>query len=82
MLNGGDAYMKSMSLKEITTVVGGHYYGDNAALTQVVSGVVIDSRKIEPGYLFIPIKGARVDGHTLIPQVIEAGAICTLSEHI
>ncbi len=73
--------MKAMSLREITAAVGGNYYGDESKLTQCVTGVAIDSRKIEPGYLFVPIKGARVDGHTLIPQVIEAGALCTLSEH-
>ena len=30
--------------------------------------------------MFIPIKGARVDGHSFIPQVMEKGALCTLSE--
>ena len=28
----------------------------------------------------MPIKGARVDGHTFIPQVMEKGALCTLTE--
>ena len=72
--------MKAMSLKEITAACGGHYYGDESKLNKEVSGVAIDSRKIEEGYLFIPIKGARVDGHTFIPQVMEKGALCTLSE--
>ena len=72
--------MKAMSLREIATACGGHYYGDEAKLNQKVSGVAIDSRKIEEGYLFIPIKGARVDGHTFISQVMEKGALCTLSE--
>ena len=72
--------MKAMSLKEITAACGGHYYGDESKLNKEVSGVAIDSRKIEEGYLFIPIKGARVDGHTFISQVMEKGALCTLSE--
>ena len=72
--------MKAMSLKEIATVCGGHYYGDESKLNIEVNGVAIDSRKIEEGYLFIPIKGARVDGHTFISQVMEKGALCTLSE--
>ena len=72
--------MKAMSLKEITAACGGHYYGDELKLNKEVNGVAIDSRKIEEGYLFIPIKGARVDGHTFIPQVMEKGALCTLSE--
>ena len=29
---------------------------------------------------FVPLKGARVDGHTFIPQVMEQGALATLTE--
>ena len=72
--------MKAMSLKEIASACGGHYYGDKYKLNREVTGVAIDSRKIEEGYLFIPIKGAHVDGHNFISQVIEKGALCTLSE--
>lgn len=72
--------MKAMTLREITAACGGHYYGAASKLDVEVTGVAIDSRKIEKGYLFVPIKGARVDGHTFIPQVIEKGALCTLSE--
>ena len=72
--------MKHMSLKEIAAACGGKYYGNEASLSLEVTGVAIDSRKIEEGYLFIPIKGARVDGHDFIPQVMEKGALCTLSE--
>ena len=72
--------MKHMSLREITLACGGTYYGNDASLSAEVTGVAIDSRKIEKGFLFIPIKGARVDGHDFIPQVIEKGALCTLSE--
>ncbi|SRR6266567_4537034 len=37
-----------------------------------------DSRQIEPGDLFIAIKGARVDGHRFIPAVAQAGAMGAL----
>lgn len=74
--------MKAMSLRQIAAACGGHYYGDEAKLDMEVTGVAIDSRKVEEGFLFVPIKGARVDGHTFIPQVMEKGALCTLSEVI
>lgn len=74
--------MRAMSLREIAQAVNGQYYGDASCLDVCVTGVAIDSRKIEEGYLFVPIKGARVDGHTFIPQVMETGAYCTLSEHV
>lgn len=72
--------MKNMSLHNIAAACGGTYYGDTYKLGLEVSGVAIDSRKIEKDFLFIPIVGARVDGHDFIPQVMESGALCTLSE--
>lgn len=72
--------MKHMSLEQIACACGGTYYGDESKKRLEVSGVAIDSRKIEKDFLFVPIKGERVDGHTFIPQVMENGALCTLSE--
>ncbi|GCE05364.1 UDP-N-acetylmuramoyl-tripeptide--D-alanyl-D-alanine ligase [Dictyobacter aurantiacus] len=37
-----------------------------------------DNRQIEPGDLFIALKGARVDGHRFIPAAAQAGAIGAL----
>ena len=72
--------MKHMSLQEIAAACHGQYFGGEAVSHIEVAGVAIDSRKIEKDWLFIPIKGARVDGHSFIPQVMEKGALCTLSE--
>lgn len=72
--------MKHMSLQEIAVACGGTYHGDIAFLNQEVSNVVIDSRKAEKDSLFIAIKGARVDGHSFIPKVMEQGALCAVSE--
>ena len=72
--------MKAMSLRQIVAACSGHYYGDETKLDMEVTGVAIDSRRVEEGFLFVPIKGARVDGHTFIPQVMGKGALCTLSE--
>lgn len=72
--------MKHMSLKEIAAACGGTYFGSSDAAIREVGSVVIDSRKVERDSLFIAIKGARVDGHTFIPQVMKNGALCALSE--
>ena len=72
--------MKNMSLAAITAACNGTYHGDESLLAKEVSSVVIDSRKVEKNSLFIAIKGARVDGHDFIPQVMEKGALCALSE--
>lgn len=40
----------------------------------------MDSRRIAPGYLFVPIEGERVDGHDYIEAAREAGAVAALWE--
>ena len=72
--------MKQMSLQKIASACQGTYYGEPSKKDLEVTGVAIDSRNIEQGFLFVPIKGERVDGHNFIPQVMENGALCTLSE--
>ena len=72
--------MKEMSLNQIALACGGTYVGEDGKKNLEVSGVVIDSRKVEPGYLFIAIKGERVDGHSFIPSVFAKGAACVLCE--
>ena len=47
-----------------------------------ITGVNIDSRKIEEGHLFVAIKGTQVDGHKFIPKAIELGAKAILCEDI
>ena len=73
--------MKHMTIQNITEACHGTFFGNAPFLEQEIQGVAIDSRKIKPGYLFVPIKGAKVDGHTFIPQVMENGALVTLTEH-
>ncbi len=47
-----------------------------------VARIKLDSRQVEPGDLFVPIIGERVDGHKFIPQVLDLGAAAVLtSEH-
>lgn len=72
--------MPNMSLKNIAKACEGTYVGEAALADKVICGAVIDSRLVEEDYLFIPIKGERVDGHNFIPQVFEKGACCVLSE--
>ncbi len=72
--------MKNLSLNNITLACKGVYHGVDSLKCIEITGITIDSRKIQEGFLFIPIRGARVDGHDFISQVIQSGALCTLSE--
>lgn len=74
--------MKQMTLANIAHAVGGQlFYSEKQKdANSIVQGVVIDNRLIEKDYLFIPIKGARVDGHDFIPDAFAKGAMAVLSE--
>ena len=48
--------------------------------TQTVSGIHMDSRKVEAGHLFIAVKGTQTDGHAYIGKAIELGASAIVCE--
>ena len=47
-----------------------------------ITGVNIDSRRIETGHLFIAIPGTQTDGHRFIGKAIEQGAAAVLCENL
>ena len=72
--------LEQMTLENIAKACGGTYVGDDALRSSEITGAVIDSRQVEPGYLYIPIRGERVDGHRFISDVFAKGALAVLSE--
>lgn len=79
-----DVNMKNMTLVNMAKACEGILYEpkQKTAETELkeASCVVIDSRKIEPGGVFIATKGEKVDGHTFIPDVIAKGALGIVCE--
>jgi len=45
-----------------------------------VTGVAIDSRQVQPGFVFIAIRGTQTDGHKYIATAIDAGAVAIVFE--
>ena len=74
--------MENITLEQILECCQGQYFGSREDLKREVTGIVTDSRKIVPGNLFVPLKGEKTDGHKYIPQVLEAGALASLSENV
>ncbi len=72
--------MKGISIRNITKVCQGKYFGPKELLDIEISSIYTDSRRIEKDSLFIPIKGERVDGHDFIENVFAQGALVSLSE--
>jgi len=50
------------------------------AAVGLVSGIAYDSRAVEPGQVFVALKGQRVDGAVFARQAIERGAVAIVSE--
>lgn len=71
--------MKNMTISNIAEACKGRLCGDNGNRAEATC-VVIDSRKMEKGGIFIATKGERVDGHDFILQVVEAGALAVVCE--
>lgn len=70
--------MIKKSLIEVAQMAGGSRLvsegGQQRNRNPLIHGVSIDSRTIGRGELFVPIHGARVDGHDFIEQVKQQGA--------
>jgi UDP-N-acetylmuramoyl-tripeptide--D-alanyl-D-alanine ligase len=72
--------MIALSLAELAGSTDGRLDG-GADPDAVVDGeVVVDSRAVVPGGLFVAIRGERVDGHDFAAAAVEAGAAAVLAE--
>ena len=69
--------MIKKSIREIAQMVD--VTNDISAISDVeIAGVSIDTRTLETGNLFIPLKGERHDGHQFVSAAFEKGAAATL----
>jgi UDP-N-acetylmuramoyl-tripeptide--D-alanyl-D-alanine ligase len=66
--------MEQVSVHQVATWTGGQYEGPELP----VRGVSIDSRKAEPGHLFVALRGGRVDGHDYLGEAFASGASVAL----
>ena len=72
--------MKNLTPENIAKACGGTMVNCENILGRELTAVTTDSRKITEGCLYIPMKGAKFNGHDFIPQVMEGGALLTLTE--
>ena len=47
-----------------------------------IQGITADSRAVQPGYLFVAIKGSSADGHDYLTQAMNSGAAAALVQEI
>ncbi len=65
--------MTPFSLDKLLSLSDGFFWGDRSRWHEPLS-VCVDSRKVEPRALFVPLKGERTDGHFHIDEAVCAGA--------
>ncbi|MDD3763203.1 MAG: UDP-N-acetylmuramoyl-tripeptide--D-alanyl-D-alanine ligase [Nevskiales bacterium] len=65
-----------MALTELARVLSAERRGDDPRCTRVE----IDSRRVEPGDLFVALRGDRFDGHGFVAKAKAAGAVAALVE--
>lgn len=70
----------TLSLSELFVSFPFSHTGD-FLLDPQISGISIDSRKTQPGDLFIAMSGGSADGHQFIPKAIENGALAIVGEN-
>jgi len=73
--------MNAMTIERAAAACGGRLCGvehKDAALGRVI----IDSRAVQPGDLFVAYRGENTDGHRFITSALEKGAACCLAEYL
>jgi UDP-N-acetylmuramoyl-tripeptide--D-alanyl-D-alanine ligase len=70
-----------MSLHTIAAVLQGTLHAEGLSADIEVTSVDTDSRRAQPGQLFVALPGEKFDGHNFLPQVTALGASAALVSH-
>jgi UDP-N-acetylmuramoyl-L-alanyl-D-glutamate--2,6-diaminopimelate ligase len=46
-----------------------------------IKGIAYDSRAVKPGFLFVALRGQRLDGHDYVKEAIQNGAVSLVQEY-
>ncbi|NKY40435.1 Mur ligase domain-containing protein, partial [Cellulomonas septica] len=65
--------MIALTAAEIAAATGGVLRADVDPALVVAGPVVVDSREVEPGGLFVALPGEHVDGHDYAAGAVAAG---------
>lgn len=67
-----------MKLEQV--VLGIDIIESNVPDSLEIKGVTQNSKKIEEGFVFVALKGAKFDGNAFIPTALEMGAVCVVTD--
>lgn len=72
--------MIRFDVRTIAAITGGQILHNGADVG--IHGVSTDSRTLQAGDLFVPLRGERFDGHDYLAQAVRHGAAASLSEEV
>lgn len=67
-------------MMNVNTLKLAEWAGGTCEQTAIIQGVKVDSRLIEPGDLYVCLRGERVDGHDYVFQALEKGAAAIMCD--
>jgi UDP-N-acetylmuramoyl-tripeptide--D-alanyl-D-alanine ligase len=70
--------MIALDLADVARITGGTLVDGADPVTKVTGPVVVDSRDVSPGALFVCVSGTNVDGHDFARRALDAGASAAL----
>src|SRR5262245_31644049 len=72
----------SITLRELSSVLhaAGLLRQDTATPELQLRSIAHDTRDVTPGALSVCIRGAKVDGHALLPDAVSRGAVAAIVE--
>ncbi|GAB2705270.1 UDP-N-acetylmuramoyl-tripeptide--D-alanyl-D-alanine ligase [Nocardia thraciensis] len=71
--------MIELTLREIADIVGGTLHDVPDPAVTVTGAVEFDSRRVDPGDLFLALPGEHADGHDFAAGAVESGAVAVLA---
>ncbi len=77
MVSGSTDTEFAMNLKSL--LAGCSVRSTAGNLDTEVLGIAYDSRHVAPGFVFVAIRGTRVDGNRFVPVAVKNGAVAVLS---
>lgn len=70
--------MKTLYLQDYIAALPQEIVTKTPTANPPITSVTNDSRMVQPGSLFIAIKGARMDGHVYLEDVVQKGAVALI----
>ena len=70
----------ALALRDVVAATSGRVRGASGLGVVRATGVTTDSRNVEPGDLFVALRGPRFDGHDFVETCFAAGAVAALVE--